>query len=66
MVDDVVRSKAHPEQCACWVEVAWHSRPAVHVLSETLKQQMRTPHIEMVLLTVRVNTSVLNLLLILY
>ena len=49
VVDDVVRSEAHPEQCACRVEVARHPRPAVHVLSETLKQQMRTVHTQLVL-----------------
>ena len=44
VVDDVVGSEAHPEQCTGRVKVARHPRPAVYVLSESLKQQMRTVH----------------------
>ena len=51
MVDDVVRSEAHSEECTGRVEMARHTRPTVHVLSQTLKQQVRTVYVQLVLVS---------------
>ncbi len=59
VVDNVIRCEAHPKESTGWVEMARHSRTAVHIFTNTLKREGECVnkymhvHISLAILSVR-------------